>query len=555
MQRDTQQISTTLRSVFGMVWRRKWGMLLIIILATGSAAYFSYQKTPIYSATSEVQVTPITGNEFEVDFAYFALDNMDNEVHLVQSAPVAKLADRELGDAAAGGQLSVDVPPNTSVLQITYSHPDPQAAADGAQAFAGAYLGYRTRVASDAYARASEALQRQLSELEDSLEEAETTLDAAAPGSTDEIVAQNEVDQLSIQVAALNAQYLSLLAPDITPGTIIQPAVVPTAPSSPNHRQDIAFGFAVGVVLAWGYAFLRDRLDDRVHGRSDLEAAVQAPTLAVVPKVEVGRRKKKYRDAAQLVTIVAPGSPAAEAYRTLRTNLQFIARDGKVKVIAVTSPHAGEGKTTTVANVAATLAHTGKRVVAVSADLRKPRLHRYFGLGNGDGLSSVLSKQAELSDVVRRPEEIDSLRVLTSGWVPPNPAELLSSDEMEELLGLLRESADYVLVDTAPVLVVSDAMIVARRADAVILIGDSGSTTRASLTSAREQLEQVGANVVGAVLNGFDPSKARYYPYASRYTASYQYRYGYGTEPVAPNGPPSGNGGRALERERNAPDE
>lgn len=549
MQPETPQLSTTLRAVFGMVWRRKWSMLLIVCLATASAAYVSFQKTPIYRATTEVQVTAVTGDPSDVDYAYFALDNMENEVHLVGSAPVRELAEEELAGKAGGGKLAIEVPSNTSVLQISYSHPDPQSARDGAQAFAGAYLDYRTQVASDAYARASQAIQRQIAGLEDSLAEAEAALEVALRGSTDEVVAQNEVDQLSIQVAAMNSQYLSLLAPDIRPGTIIQPAVVPGSPSSPNHRQDVAFGFAVGLVLAWGFAFLRDRLDDRIHGRADMEAAVQAPTLAVVPKVEVGRKERK-RDETRLVTTSAPGSPAAEAYRTFRTNLQFIARDGKVKVFAITSPHAGEGKTTTVANLAATLAHTGRRVVAISADLRKPRLHRYFGLENGDGLSSVLSGQAELSEVVRRPDDLDSLRVLTSGWVPPNPAELLSADEMDELLSFLRETADYVLVDTAPVLVVSDAMIVARRADAVIVVGDSGSTTRGALASTREQLEQVGANVVGAVLNGFDPSKARYYPYASRYTASYKYqRYSYGPEPVAPAVPLSGNGGRPLDRE------
>jgi capsular exopolysaccharide synthesis family protein len=221
----------------------------------------------------------------------------------------------------------------------------------------------------------------------------------------------------------------------------------------------------------------------------------------------------------------ASGSPAAEAYRSLRTNLQFISRDGTVRVISVTSPHAGEGKTTTVANIATTLALTGKRVMALSADLRKPRLHRFFGLDNERGLSSVLAGQAQLAEVARRVEGLDSLRIVTSGPVPPNPAELLSSDAMESLLTQLRSMADYVVIDTPPVLVVSDAMIVAPRVDGVVVVVDADTTTGGAASHTIDQLEQVGGNVIGSVLNRFDPSKARYYSYAGKYAYAYRYHY------------------------------
>ena len=195
-----------------------------------------------------------------------------------------------------------------------------------------------------------------------------------------------------------------------------------------------------------------------------------------------------------------------------------------MRVIAVTSPLAGEGKTTTVANLAATLALTGKRVVALSADLRKPRLHRFFGQANEDGLIHPGGSGASRR---RCPalEGLDSLRVVTSGPVPPNPAELLSSDEMELLLGHLRATADYVVIDTPPALVVTDAMIVAPRVDGVVVVVDSDVTTGAAALHTVEQLEQVGAKVIGSVLNRFDPSKARYYSRGGRY--AYRYHYGY----------------------------
>ena len=509
------------RAIFGVLWRRKWSILLIVALTTGSALFFSYRRTPIYSSTAEVQVTPLTASQILTTNPYWTLANMDNETHVVQSASVAGLANKAMGGDAGSGTLSVEVPANTQILQITYSHTDPQTARDGAQAFANAYLTYRTRVALAAYTQARQAIQTQIDELRGDLRRAQAALEVAPNGSSDETVAANEIDQLSSQIAGLNTQVASLTAPDITPGTLIQPAEVPAVPSSPNHRQDAALGFVAGLVLGVGFAFLRERMDDRIHGRDQLEAAVGAPVLAVVPKVE-GWRK---RDQTRLVTTSSSGSPPAEAYRSLRTNLQFISRDGSMRVMAVTSPQAGEGKTTTVANLAATLAHTGKRVVALSADLRKPRLHRFFGLANEAGLSSILAGQAELADAARRVEGLDSLRVITSGPVPPNPAELLSSDEMEALLSHLRATADYVVIDTAPALVLTDAMIVAPRVDGVVVVVDADSTTAGAASHTVEQLDQVGAKVIGAVLNRFDPSKARYYSYAGRYTYRYHYRY------------------------------
>ncbi|HET7929427.1 MAG TPA: polysaccharide biosynthesis tyrosine autokinase, partial [Actinomycetota bacterium] len=516
---ETSPSAVDIRAIFGVLWRRKWSILLITALTTGSALFFSYRRTPIYSSTAEVQVTPLTASQILTTNPYWTLANMDNEIHVVQSAAVAGLANKTMGAEAGSGTLSVQVPTNTQILQIGYSDADPQTARDGAQAYANAYLTYRTKVALNAYTQARQAIQTQIDQLRGDLQRAQAALEAAPAASSDATVAANEIDQISSQIAGLNTQVASLTAPDITPGTLIQPAEVPAVPYSPNHRQDAALGFVAGLVLGVGFAFLRERMDDRIHRRPELEAAVGAPVLAVVPKVKGWRRRSQ----TPLVTTSASGSPAAEAYRSLRTNLQFISRDGSTRVISVTSPQAGEGKTTTVANLGATLARTGKRVIAVSADLRKPRLHRFFGLANGDGLSTILAGQAQLADVARRVEGLDSLRVVTSGPVPPNPAELLSSDEMEGLLQLLRSTADYVVVDTPPALFVSDAMIVAPRVDGVLIVVDADETTAGAASHAVDQLEQVGAKVIGSVLNGFDASRARYY---GRYAYHYHHRYG-----------------------------
>jgi len=282
----------------------------------------------------------------------------------------------------------------------------------------------------------------------------------------------------------------------------------------------------VGLVLGMALAFLRERLDDRLEGREDLEARAGAPVLAIIPKVPGWRKKSK----AQLVTLDQPKSPAAEAYRTLRTGVLFVAQERGMQTLMVASATSGEGKTTTAANLAVVLAHTGKRVILVSADLRKPRLHRFFGLPHDFGVVNYLSGEATLGEVLIDPG-IPNLRVLASGPVPTAPAELLGSEAMGEMLAELREICDFLVVDTPAVLAVADALTLMPLADGVLYVGHAEATTQGALTHARAQLDQVNADVFGSVLNAFDPSKSRGYQY--RYY--YQYRYAYKDREALPS--------------------
>jgi capsular exopolysaccharide synthesis family protein len=217
----------------------------------------------------------------------------------------------------------------------------------------------------------------------------------------------------------------------------------------------------------------------------------------------------------------------------VRTNIEFMSRTNELKVVGIVSPSLGEGKTTTTANLSHSLASSGKRVVALSCDLRKPKMHRLFGLSNDVGLTDVLTQGVAVGSAVQRVPGVPTLRVLTSGPVPANPAEMLGSDGMHSLLTGLREVADFVIVDTAPVLAVSDALVLSPWCDGVVMVVDSSTTTRSAARIAREQVEQVGGNIVGGVFNNFDPSNSKTYPGAYRYYTSYGYA---GEEPVRGNG-------------------
>jgi capsular exopolysaccharide synthesis family protein len=236
--------------------------------------------------------------------------------------------------------------------------------------------------------------------------------------------------------------------------------------------------------------------------------------LGVLPAVS-GRNR-------DLMASARPHSDAAEAYRSLRTSVQFLGLDQPVKRLQITSPRTAEGKTTVVANLAVTLAAAGNRVIAVDCDLRRSRLHHVFDLSNKEGFTSVLVGQTPLSVAVQPVKGQDNLSVLTSGERPPNPAELLSGVRAGEVFSALGQLADIVIVDCPPVLPVTDAVLTATSMDATLMVVSSGTTTGKDLSRALEVLAQVDAPVVGVVLNALETNTG--YRYRYRYRYSYEPR-------------------------------
>lgn len=204
--------------------------------------------------------------------------------------------------------------------------------------------------------------------------------------------------------------------------------------------------------------------------------------------------------ASELITITEPRSPISEAYRTLRTNLDFAGLDQALKTLAVTSAGVGEGKSTTLANLAVVSAQAGRTVIVVDADLRRPTLHEIFGLSNQVGLTTVMMDEAALASPPLQPTGVEGLSILTSGPLPPNPADLLGSRRMAEVIAALAQRADQVLFDTPPVVAVTDAAVLATKVDGVLLVISAGKTRREYARSAVQRLQQVGARLVGTVV-------------------------------------------------------
>ena len=224
--------------------------------------------------------------------------------------------------------------------------------------------------------------------------------------------------------------------------------------------------------------------------------------------------KTKNEGGAGLVALESPKSAAAEAFRALRTNIQFASPDKPVHTILATSTSPDDGKSTTVANLAVTFASAGSPTILVDADLRRPQLHTIFGLANDAGLTTFISSMSRASEtpaeIPLQETGVPNLLVLTSGPVPPNPAEILASQKMAEVLEMLRARADYVLIDTPPVIAVTDAAVLASRVDGVFLVVNAGKTRRDLAVKARDILQQVNANLLGVVLNNAKIDKSAY---------------------------------------------
>jgi capsular exopolysaccharide synthesis family protein len=334
---------------------------------------------------------------------------------------------------------------------------------------------------------------------------------------------------------------------------VVDRARPPIRPIRPRKALNILISLVVGLVVGGLLAIFNEYLDNSVKVPEEVESLVNLPALGIIPSalsVSSGTKRGYYSLSGsanrraltatgpglqELATVAQPHSVISEAYRALRTSILLSTSKHPPQTILITSGQPREGKTTTALNLAITLAQRGDRVVLVDSDLRRPRIHRTFGLANDVGLSSFLAGVVGVDDLPRPVPHISNLYVVSSGPTPPNPAELLSSEPMDLLFRELRRQFDFVVMDSPPTISVADSMILAARADGVILVVHGGVTTRESLRQTHKMLSSVSARMIGVVLNNVDVRSADYQYYYSYYYGDY-YRamldgYGYGHEP------------------------
>jgi exopolysaccharide transport family protein len=299
---------------------------------------------------------------------------------------------------------------------------------------------------------------------------------------------------------------------------IVDPAEVPRGPISPNVTRELEVSFATGMFFAVAVAFGLEYLDNRIKSPQELKAQLGIPFLGMVPSV--GKDKSSGEP---LLSRAVPAN-FAEAFKSIRTNVLFSSAEDGMRTVVVTSSGPGEGKSIVSANLAVALAQAGQRVLLLDGDMRRPRVHEIFGTEQEPGVSNILTGGAKPSEAIKRCPTVHGLWLLPSGHIPPNPAELLGSHRFREFIGSLEEHFDWVVIDSPPVLVVTDSSIVANHASGVVFVVGSDKTSRQAARTAVEQLDATNARIIGSVLNRVNLARHQYY-YSSYYRKEYSKYY------------------------------
>jgi capsular exopolysaccharide synthesis family protein len=312
---------------------------------------------------------------------------------------------------------------------------------------------------------------------------------------------------------------------EVGSGSVVEAAAIDTVAVSPKPLRNGALGLAVGLVFGLGMAFLAEYLDNTIKSAEEAQELFGAPVLGNIPAVQF-----KEGEPRRLTIVQDPGSRGAEAYRGLRNSIDYVNFEHDIKTVLVTSAAPGEGKSTVSANLAAGLAMAGAKVVLLNCDFRRPTTDQFFEVNNQLGLSDVLAGRVSLDSALQHTGD-ENLRVLTPGKMPPNPSELLGSQKMTELIETIRAGADWIIVDSPPLLAVADAAATARWTDGVLVVTRAGVSTHPAAANARDILDKVGARILGIVVWGLDESRGGRggyggYGYGGYYGGYYSEYYG-----------------------------
>jgi capsular exopolysaccharide synthesis family protein len=519
-----------------IIWRWSWLLILGTVLAGGTAFFVSRSQTRIYQATATVlvnQAQAATGPTYQDVLANQQLSK--TYANLVPSRPVVGEVAKNLGlpPAEVSGHINASVVRDTQLIKINVQHPNPQTAATIANETAKVFSNQIRDAQGADQVKAEEDLQNQIKAVQESIDQtnAELTRLNGRPPGLPEDQRQNQIAQANSRLDSLRNNLASLqrdlqdlqisVAKSFNSVKLAEPATAPLAPIKPRPKLDALLAGLLGLLAATGVVGVIEYLDDTVKTPDDVTRAVGASTLGAITRFETQRatRLGRRKTVSRLLTSLDGRSPVAEAYRMVRTNLEFARSDRPNQTMLITSSSPEEGKSTTAANLALVLAQTGRRVILVDADLRRPSLHRVFDVPNSTGLSTLFVMDEPAVEGLLRMTPLDNLLLLPSGPLPPNPAELLSSARMERIIALLKDQADLIVFDSPPLLGVADASALAARLDGVLLVVDSGRTRAGALQHAVEVLGRAHARLWGVVLNKLAAGRGSgyYYYYTYRY--------------------------------------
>ena len=489
MRATLERQTPELRDYLAILWRRKWTIAIATIATVSLSLLNSFREDPTYVSTAEVLVMPVRDPSQPFATTVF----MENEVRIANSAPVSERAFLSLpSDAPGVGAITVSAVPETDTLIFNSRAGDARTAQLTAHAYATSYLDYRE---TTLFAR---------------VDAQEVQLETLAGGLRTEINEASdpaEIARLQGELSDIESQIRELsLVRSQQVGVLLQDAVEPLSAASPNHIKAFVLGLLLGLVAGISLALLYERLDPLLRNREEVEAATG---LSILGMISTSQTRSKIKGAATQLADLLKDPVVTEAFRGLRSRVLFLASQQRLRTIVMTSSKEAEGKTTTSLGLARTLAEAGKRVVFVAADLRRPSLDSFVPEARGKhGLSDVLAGKMILDDAIVA-TSVENLFVVPHGRSGHHTVKGLATLPISEVLSQLEEQADFVIVDTTPVLGASDALDLVPLVDGVIFAIDARKTPRSEIGSAISDLYSVGAPMIGAVVTNYDPARFR----------------------------------------------
>jgi len=487
-----------------ILWRRKWVIVITTLVTLVVVIIATLKTTPIYSATATMRVASTSSGSI-TSYDYMYADRLMNTyVKLATTRPVLDELEQKL-NLSELPPIEVKTLSQTELIQITVEHSNPETAALAANTLAEILINQSLELYTGSGESSLEILSEQVSSMEEEVNQARATytnLVENSPEDTEAIQTAQEMLDLKQQMySSVLEQYeqtrlrASLRANSVS---VVEPAFPPPDPAKPRKELNIALGFIVGAVGGLGLAFLFENLDTTLYTTDQIEAVTKLPSIGRVPQLG------KLNSFDDMNTDFSYG----EAFRRLRTNILSV--EFPVRTLMITSARPREGKSRIVANLAFVMAQSGRRVVVVDADMRVPTQYKLFNIENNVGLSSILEQNARFTDELQS-SDFQGVYVIPSGPLPPNPSELLGSDQMKLLIEKLKNTFDLVIIDTPAILAVADAVILAPMADAIALVICRGKTSRGDVRSVQTQLSKINGRFIGVIENKAEHTNGYYY--------------------------------------------
>lgn len=501
---------------------RKWlWLVLVCVVAAAAAAYVvSKNTTPVYQASTKLLVNQSsTSNQVNLAYQDILMSQQlaRTYANLLSDRPVVEETAQRLGlptdeKSLARMQSDISVTPirDTQLMEVKVEGEHPELITLIANTLPEVFIARNQQLQLGRVTGLKTSIENEIANVQDDIARTQASLaDATDDAQRQRYEASLAQYRSTLSSLVNNYQQIRLAEAQASNNLIVvKPAVAPQTPIRPRTMTNVLLAAIVGAMIAIGAAFLIEYLDDTVKSPDDVTRITGLSTLGAIARLKDAGAQR------QLIAWSHTKAPESEAYRTLRTNIQFSSVDKPIRTLVVTSSGPSEGKSTTAANLAIVMAQTGQKVVLVDTDLRRPVLHKTFGVPNNVGITTALLAGDDVDlQAYLQPTEVDNLAIITSGPIPPNPSELLGSQRMKHIVERLAEVADIVVFDTPPVLVVTDAAVLGRQVDGVLLVADAGGTREQALAQAVAELRKTGANVLGIAMNRLDSRSRGYYYY------------------------------------------